>query len=68
MTPVASWYRRQQLNAQAEQAISRAIREAGADTPPHPNAHQPGDAAKLRGIPVVGVQGGYGGHIPGTRP
>jgi len=28
----------------------------------------PGDPNKLRGIPVVGVYGGAGGHIPGTRP
>jgi hypothetical protein len=28
----------------------------------------PGDAARLRGIPVVGVPGGYGGHIRGTNP
>lgn len=30
--------------------------------------HTPGDAARLRGIPVVGVDGGYGGAIKGTRP
>lgn len=28
----------------------------------------PGDPNKLRGIPVVGVYGGVGGHIPGSRP
>lgn len=27
-----------------------------------------GDEAALRGIPVVGVRGGKGGAIPGTRP
>jgi hypothetical protein len=30
--------------------------------------HTPGDAARLRGIPVVGVPGGRGGHIAGTNP
>lgn len=27
-----------------------------------------GDAAQLRGIPAVGVKGGWGGAIRGTRP
>lgn len=29
---------------------------------------KPGDRAQLRGIPVVGVKGGLGGAIKGTRP
>lgn len=68
MTEIASWLRRRQLDTLAEQAIARAVRDAGAEAPPHPNRHLPGDAAKLRGIPVVGVRGGLGGHIRGTRP
>jgi hypothetical protein len=27
-----------------------------------------GDEAKLRGLPCVGVRGGFGGAIKGTRP
>lgn len=30
--------------------------------------HTPGDARQLRGIPVVGVVGGVGGAISGTKP
>jgi hypothetical protein len=28
----------------------------------------PGDAAALRGLPMIGVAGGYGGAIRGTQP
>lgn len=68
MTQLASWLRRSTLNAQHEQAIAKAVREAKADAPPHPNTHVPGDARALRGIPVVGVHGGIGGAIQGSRP
>lgn len=33
-----------------------------------PKQRDPGDAHKLRGIPVVGVPGGLGGAIPDTSP
>ncbi|MDQ3672700.1 MAG: hypothetical protein M3364_09750 [Actinomycetota bacterium] len=34
------------------------------------SGHQraPGDPHKLRGIPVVGVRGGLGGAVSGSRP
>lgn len=66
--PLASWARRRELDAQAEQAVAKAVREANADAPPHPNRALPGDPWRLRGIPVVGVRGGLGGAIMGTRP
>lgn len=30
--------------------------------------YRPGDPAQLRGLPVVGVYGGLGGAIRGSRP
>lgn len=49
-----------------------ALKRIKADVDAQPEAvatmRLPGDPSKLRGIPVVGVQGGLGGHIPGSRP
>jgi hypothetical protein len=36
--------------------------------PPTTTARAAGDPWALRGIPVVGVKGGVGGAIPGTKP
>jgi hypothetical protein len=52
-----------ELNAAAERAVAEAVRAAGADAVPHPNRHLPADAARLRGLSVVGVHGGIGGAI-----
>ena len=38
------------------------------DSPTMFPATAAGDPVKLRGIPAVGVKGGLGGAIPGTRP
>lgn len=66
---LASWLRRRTINAEAERQIAKIIMETGGQTPTHPNSHVlPGDPWKLRGIPVVGVHGGIGGAIPGTKP
>lgn len=37
-------------------------------SPSSPSRYGLGDARQLRGIPAVGVKGGLGGAIPGTRP
>lgn len=68
MSHLAARFRTAELNDQAERSIAQALREANAQALPHPNRHLPGDPWKLRGIPVVGVYGGIGGAIPGTRP
>jgi hypothetical protein len=70
MAPLASWYRRTELQAEAERTINHAIRQsqAPAEAITHRNHWTPGDARQLRGIPVVGVHGGLGGAITGTKP
>lgn len=58
----------------AEQAMSAKIQRQLAaqlytDQPQAtPRTRAAGDPATLRGIPVVGTKGGWGGAIPGTRP
>lgn len=49
-------------------ALKRAHVEVVAQPEAFVTMRLPGDPNKLRGIPVVGVLGGAGGHIPGTRP
>lgn len=69
--PIIGHLRRRQLEAEAHAAADRAIVEAGGELPDHPNDSRhalPGDPWKLRGIPVVGVHGGVGGAIPGSKP
>ena len=68
MSQLASWYRRAELHAEAERTIARVVLQAGHDAPPSKHTWTPGDAALLRGIPVVGVHGGIGGAIPGSKP
>jgi hypothetical protein len=65
--PLASWFRRVELDRIAEADVARAIREAGADALPHPNRHVPGDPARLRGLPLL-VRGGMGGAVKGSDP
>lgn len=45
----------------------RITREVGNDIPVRAGSVA-GDPAALRGIPVCGVRGGFGGAIAGTRP
>ena len=58
----------------AERAMSEKIQrqlrdQLYTDDDAKPTATRPsGDPHALRGIPVVGVKGGVGGAIPGTRP
>jgi hypothetical protein len=57
--------------AQARQ-VGRIAMETNSSLPAEttrPKAYgKPGDPAALRGVPVVGVVGGLGGHIRGTNP
>lgn len=55
---------------QAARAQARIALDVGT-VDPHPNDARkalPGDPWRLRGIPVVGVHGGVGGGMRGTRP
>jgi hypothetical protein len=62
-------FRQAQLNARAAEKLKPILIEAERPLPkPKPIASEPGDAHKLRGIPAVGVRGGLGGAIAGTRP
>lgn len=68
-TPLLSWYRRTELNAQAERVVARAVlASADVEAPRHRNSYLPGDSAALRGLPAVCVRGGFGGAIRGTQP
>jgi hypothetical protein len=69
-SPLASWYRRAELNAQAERVVAAAVLASGADAkaPRARNSYLPGDSAALRGLPAVCVRGGFGGAIRGTQP
>lgn len=61
---------RREAKIMDEQMAEIAL-EAGEELPEAstaPRATLSGDAWRLRGIPVVGVPGGLGGAIPGTRP
>ena len=48
--------------------VRRAVEEASPGEELKPSALLPGDARRLRGIPCVGVLGGMGGAILGSRP
>lgn len=62
-------WRRSELDQQQAKTMARIALETGATVTIHTrSSHVPGDPALLRGIPVVGVPGGFGGAIPGTRP
>lgn len=61
--------RRTSLDAEAARKVATVLRETGEGLPTSAlRASLSGDPAKLRGIPVVGVPGGFGGAIRGTRP
>lgn len=59
------------LEQQQAQLLARIAREEQWDLEAKREAwfgSPVGDEAKLLGVPVVGVRGGYGGAIRGTRP
>ncbi len=58
---------------QADRKMIAIAKETGTNLPPAPRAPAQsttliGDEGQLRGIPVVGVRGGYGGAIRGSKP
>ena len=55
---------------EVDRAVARALLEAGPGERPRetPRSRLDEEYALLRGIPVVGVQGGKGGAIVGTKP
>lgn len=68
---VLLWARRRHEAVIQDRRIAAIALEVGADlpeAPAAPTATIPGDGYRLRGIPVVGVHGGIGGAIVGTRP
>jgi hypothetical protein len=68
--PLVKWLARKRENEYLERQVVRIALEVGADLPDrdHPVGALPGDPWLLRGIPAVGVRGGVGGAITGTRP
>ncbi|HVM68870.1 MAG TPA: hypothetical protein VM204_03430 [Gaiellaceae bacterium] len=49
--------------------LARILLETGSPLPVSASKSSlPGDARALRGLPAVGVRGGLGGAIAGTRP
>jgi hypothetical protein len=57
-----------QLAVDLERQQARIALESGEEIEQRPGMVLPGDAAKLRGIPVCGVKGGFGGAVIGSRP
>ena len=65
------WLQRGDMIAQQHRALGRRILEEPNVTVPRrtTDPHDPSEEARqLRGIPVVGVPGGMGGAMKGTRP
>ena len=56
--------RKRELAALQAAALAEALIETGETLPKAPRSAA-GDAARLRGIPMIG---GAGGAVPGTRP
>ena len=67
---VPLWLARQREFQRMERLKARILLEVGADLPEVQTVSHVkiGDPRALRGVPVVGVPGGMGGAIPGTRP
>lgn len=51
-----------------ERHIASVMTETGSDYPTAYGRPTAADAVLMRGIPIVAVQGGCGGHIRGTQP
>lgn len=61
---------RRQQEAEDARKLARILLETGAalPTPATSSSSAAGDPHKLRGLPAVGVRGGLGGAIAGTKP
>jgi hypothetical protein len=68
--PLVAYAAKAQAQARAEQQLAAIIVNTDIDKPASTGiqVYGLGDAAQLRGIPAVGVKGGHGGAIRGTRP
>lgn len=64
------WARRHREAVYIDKVLAKISRETGQalPAPPKTSRRKPGDPRTLRGIPVVGVPGGFGGAIKDTRP
>lgn len=63
------WLDRKRSDAEHQRKVAKVLLDVGADMPESTStASAPGDNRRLRGVPVVGVKGGMGGAIAGTRP
>jgi hypothetical protein len=63
--------RHHEENVKNAQLLAKLALEAGEGVPMHrndPRGSLPGDPAALRGLPCIGVRGGFGGAIRGSRP
>lgn len=60
---------RERQDAEDAQKLKKILIETGEPLPsPSTSSRAPGDPHALRGLPAVGVRGGLGGAIAGTRP
>ena len=60
--------RRRWLEQQQREQLRRALEDQDIDPEEIEGCRAQGDPSTLRGIPVVGVRGGFGGAVKGTRP
>lgn len=65
---VVSALRRRHEDREFVEMAQRIAKETNIETTVVLAARPAGDPAELRGIPAVGVRGGFGGAIRGTRP
>lgn len=62
-------FRQMRIDIRVARDVAAEMIETGEPIPKRaPKQRDPGDAHKLRGIPVVGVPGGLGGAIRDTSP
>lgn len=63
---LASWLRKKELDAAAALQLARIELETAEEPPVDSRGRHPGDARRLRGIPILAK--GVGSAIPGTDP
>ena len=67
---LVQWFGRNAMLAKQARVLAEAILNTPEAEMPKPKSAltKPGDPAQLRGIPVVGGRGSFGGAIKGTQP
>jgi hypothetical protein len=67
---IQRWFGRSAMLAEQARIVGEAILSTpDADLPkPRSALTKPGDPAQLRGIPVIGGRGSFGGAMKGTQP